>query len=330
MAKGEITAQEGSFPLTRGKLEREAREVDSSRLIPAHAGKTGHPLGRGEPVWAHPRSRGENASAERSKRGRTGSSPLTRGKHAQQAPQPIRRGLIPAHAGKTSPLFGLGMTMTAHPRSRGENTAFDPDPATMVGSSPLTRGKHGQFVGAERDSGLIPAHAGKTVIEVDTGQLVGAHPRSRGENEKIRRIHAARSGSSPLTRGKLSDVNYSLLLYRLIPAHAGKTPPTTPSRSNLPAHPRSRGENGRVDLADSSHQGSSPLTRGKRQAHDLDALGQGLIPAHAGKTQRGRARPRVARAHPRSRGENTPGGWRSDAQCGSSPLTRGKLAGFHC
>ena len=52
------------------------------------------------------------------------------------------------------------------------------------------------------------------------------------------------------------------------------------------------------------HLGSSPLTRGKRIMGQQAARGQGLIPAHAGKTDR--AVPDVYRAgaHPRSRGEN--------------------------
>ena len=53
---------EGSSPLTRGKRGGGAPASQSTRLIPAHAGKT-----PGKPLccactWAHPRSRGENTS----------------------------------------------------------------------------------------------------------------------------------------------------------------------------------------------------------------------------------------------------------------------------
>ena len=70
--------------------------------------------------------------------------------------------------------------------------------------------------------------------------------------------------------------------------------------------------------------GSSPLTRGKRQASCVDVLLIGLIPAHAGKTCRGRSPVRRCRAHPRSRGENAAGVPSCDFAAGSSPLTRGK------
>ena len=56
--------------------------------------------------------------------------------------------------------------------------------------------------------------------------------------------------------------------------------------------------------------GSSPLTRGKRNV-DLSLGGvEGLIPAHAGKTDGHGGAASALRAHPRSRGENL-SGWGS-------------------
>ena len=50
----------------------------------------------------------------------------------------------------------------------------------------------------------------------------------------------------------------------------------------------------------------------------------GLIPAHAGKTDRSRHAHHCSRAHPRSRGENWPVSTPGMIVAGSSPLTRGK------
>ena len=50
----------------------------------------------------------------------------------------------------------------------------------------------------------------------------------------------------------------------------------------------------------------------------------GLIPAHAGKTRCSTTRGAIARAHPRSRGENSGVGSLREVDEGSSPLTRGK------
>ena len=95
--------------------------VQSKRLIPAHAGKTSHTRRRARPRRAHPRSRGENVIAAIAALVAIGSSPLTRGKRMEVEGKGHCLGLIPAHAGKTTPL------MT--------------DLQTRRGSSPLTRGK---------------------------------------------------------------------------------------------------------------------------------------------------------------------------------------------
>ena len=132
------------------------------------------------------------------------------------------------------------------------------------------------------------------------------------------------AGSSPLTRGKLCRGGQHVRRDGLIPAHAGKTPGVGQMRSWAAAHPRSRGENtcglARADMV----EGSSPLTRGKRDVGGVRAGGGGLIPAHAGKTTLCGARLSPTSAHPRSRGENHPSVQAGMRGRGSSPLTRGK------
>ena len=152
-----------------------------------------------------------------------GSSPLTRGKPGVR-PHCQRRGrLIPAHAGKTMGSSPNRCSSGAHPRSRGENNRIACGLLTICGSSPLTRGK--PICGAYRDGDdrLIPAHAGKTCSLAALSASVWAHPRSRGENALPAPASAARSGSSPLTRGKPSTPRPRASQSRLIPAHAGKT-----------------------------------------------------------------------------------------------------------
>ena len=193
------------------------------------------------------------------------------------------------------------------------------------GSSPLTRGKPVRVGHAYWWSGLIPAHAGKTSSLTDRQTPRPAHPRSRGENRAAAEQAVRAVGSSPLTRGKLPSWTRSLLTARLIPAHAGKTSMTDRSPSKHTAHPRSRGENGAWCGRRVFSMGSSPLTRGKLAPPSGRGHHGGLIPAHAGKTTRGRGQSRSGSAHPRSRGENEALRASSDALMGSSPLTRGKL-----
>ena len=151
-----------------------------------------------------------------------------------------------------------------------------------------------------------------------------AHPRSRGENQTFGCNPNEKSGSSPLTRGKLPVPPILVPDQRLIPAHAGKTPPRRPLRSRRAAHPRSRGENLHMSQYVLDGSGSSPLTRGKLGERRDASDPRRLIPAHAGKTSTPQTRRTKCRAHPRSRGENGPQTAENVAGYGSSPLTRGK------
>ena len=319
------SAADGSSPLTRGKLLHGALDVQRARLIPAHAGKTlGEVLER-YVAGAHPRSRGENRETGRIRVRSLGSSPLTRGKLPPRSARGRRRGLIPAHAGKTCFRRSVWRRGPAHPRSRGENDQGAPDHVWPAGSSPLTRGKRNQQGCPRARRRLIPAHAGKTTTGRARSSCTQAHPRSRGENEinKAAREHAA--GSSPLTRGKPQQAALAVHALRLIPAHAGKTSSPTAHATRSTAHPRSRGENQAYFPIQDTNAGSSPLTRGKRVILRAAALVTRLIPAHAGKTLFDVSTGKQRRAHPRSRGENTCQAGLPQNSRGSSPLTRGKL-----
>ena len=151
--------------------------------IPAHAGKTPGMDTTSHCVSAHPRSRGENCPLGDDDGLPCGSSPLTRGKRLDLGAERRFQRLIPAHAGKTLTRSGRSGRLAAHPRSRGENKRSDHADPGPSGSSPLTRGKRwprgwpagrtrlipaharktpGRRRRATPDTGLIPAHAGKT------------------------------------------------------------------------------------------------------------------------------------------------------------------------
>ena len=130
-------------------------------------------------------------------------------------------------------------------------------------------------------------------------------------------------GSSPLTRGAHVIIPSAFYLERLIPAHAGSTLRLGCRRRCRRAHPRSRGEHSPVRSPVRVTLGSSPLTRGARQLRLGDAVGAGLIPAHAGSTQVSRRYTTTRGAHPRSRGEHHVIDHISQTGKGSSPLTRG-------
>ena len=297
----------GSSPLTRGKLRDRVLGAGVHRLIPAHAGKTSSCTW--PTTWwpAHPRSRGENTMARAIDALPPGSSPLTRGKPAQHFVAQLLEGLIPAHAGKTSPGRRSAPPSRAHPRSRGENGNEAKVSFAKPGSSPLTRGKQTRWALSDLEQRLIPAHAGKTRSPNRPRRRGWAHPRSRGENHGHRSKPPCPSGSSPLTRGKPTYSRSTDLAVGLIPAHAGKTSGPGALNGHL--------------------AGSSPLTRGKRGGLPRDRYVGGLIPAHAGKTISILFAMMVGPAHPRSRGENVPATGAPTHCAGSSPLTRGKQVG---
>ena len=273
---------------------------------------------------AHPRSRGENRPGGKPQLSTQGSSPLTRGKRSHHGGYDKRRGLIPAHAGKTTGRATVSTVATAHPRSRGENAACEGGVSAGSGSSPLTRGKRFCELRVSFDAGLIPAHAGKTTAGAGKLTTEKAHPRSRGENGHTKGTLKCTSGSSPLTRGKPRVGGRRRARVRLIPAHAGKTLVVNVGDVGQQAHPRSRGENPRGRAPRTLTRGSSPLTRGKPGTSPTYQRPPRLIPAHAGKTHATCHRRHPPTAHPRSRGENGIFVFSVIFLVGSSPLTRGK------
>ena len=98
----------GSSPRVRGKQTKEITMSNSTRLIPARAGKTRTPLHVVRYSKAHPRACGENLRLVAQSVAVIGSSPRVRGKLGTLDSADDELGLIPARAGKTR-----------HPRLRG-------------------------------------------------------------------------------------------------------------------------------------------------------------------------------------------------------------------
>ena len=252
----------GSSPLARGTPALSHRALWRARLIPARAGNT-----RIENVliWdtaAHPRSRGEHIKEVSPSGKQGGSSPLARGTPRFGCMRGLSGRLIPARAGNTW-FSGDGTTRApAHPRSRGEHThkELELDPAN--GSSPLARGTLPR--GHHNSAGLrlIPARAGNTVDVAAGVQAHAAHPRSRGEHRRCSCRRPGSCGSSPLARGtRIEQLNH-VISSRLIPARAGNTVGKFTRSGLRTAHPRSRGEHGKVRVCCPVSSGSSPLARG--------------------------------------------------------------------
>ena len=233
----------GSSPRMRGKRPVDSHHDIARGLIPAHAGKTEHPPSAHPAVWAHPRACGENAPLTGAQSPFAGSSPRMRGKLGDGQACDHASGLIPAHAGKTNTSSSSKLLSWAHPRACGENVSIHLTKRLFVGSSPRMRGKPARAPRSLISSGLIPAHAGKTVSSSARLSRRRAHPRACGENPNFLAIEVKSEGSSPRMRGKRFHRLGRGLGRRLIPAHAGKTSAKQPSTGPSRAHPRACGEN---------------------------------------------------------------------------------------
>ena len=91
------------------------------------------------------------------------------------------------------------------------------------GSSPLARGLLVALVIGRVKSGIIPARAGFTLAQPESGFLDEDHPRSRGVYCTRTMILLSVLGSSPLARGLRNIVYGSQIEERIIPARAGFT-----------------------------------------------------------------------------------------------------------
>ena len=136
----------GTSPRTRGKHSRCCGRNHRGRNIPAHAGKTccTQHVGCGWP----------------------GTSPRTRGKLSCTLRGRDWERNIPAHAGKTITVVTPDGEFEEHPRARGENSPKTPTSPHGTGTSPRTRGKLGDAISWAWNNRNIPAHAGKTLIDV--------------------------------------------------------------------------------------------------------------------------------------------------------------------
>ena len=151
-----------------------------------------------------------------------GSPPLTRGKAESGKGAVMKVGITPAYAGKSSLTIAEGDGPGDHPRLRGEKRREHAAADCREGSPPLTRGKG--LWGYPRCFyiRITPAYAGKSFASLFSALIARDHPRLRGEKSAMRGSPARRTGSPPLTRGKV----------------AGSPGWAAPARD----HPRLRGE----------------------------------------------------------------------------------------
>ena len=178
---------------------------------------------------------------------------------------------------------------------------------SVKGSSPHTRGALWAGRAVAYGRGIIPAYAGSTDhAECSLHCPVGSSPHTRGAQFRRSRISTSCG---------------------IIPAYAGSTQKCGEGHTLRADHPRIRGEHDLYHSQAQHRRGSSPHTRGALLSADLHVVERGIIPAYAGSTLSLRGRRWGGSDHPRIRGEHRCPHATASATRGSSPHTRGALAG---
>ena len=276
----------GSSPHTRGARFVETIHSNALGIIPAYAGSTFARRNVSRRDQDHPRIRGEHPAMARILRSASGSSPHTRGARQAGPQHGVRQRIIPAYAGSTRVGSDGVCRVSDHPRIRGEHVTMSLSGSCISGSSPHTRGALGLFLCVAVGHRIIPAYAGSTTKTFSPPRAARDHPRIRGEHMPWGEGEKQHPGSSPHTRGALLGHLEVRVYPGIIPAYAGSTSTSARGSSARADHPRIRGEHRPRVPGVSFHAGSSPHTRGARQARPARPAQVGIIPAYAGSTAR--------------------------------------------
>ena len=213
----------GSSPRMRGSQIHDAFVVSRLGIIPAHAGLTYFFKITKRCIRDHPRACGAHPSGTSTLSAGGGSSPRMRGSRRAQLQDRERAGIIPAHAGLTVSIVLDKTTKWDHPRACGAHMAVGTAVLLAQGSSPRMRGSLLRGTAMPAALGIIPAHAGLTLLRPIKGLTQGDHPRACGAHSIASAQISALSGSSPRMRGSQEYLDILLVVVGIIPAHAGLT-----------------------------------------------------------------------------------------------------------
>ena len=313
----------GPSPRVRGSRTHRTAGRLAPRSIPACAGKPRRHLSPSRCTWVHPRVCGEAGGSDGVVDGASGPSPRVRGSHGRPCGSHLRRGSIPACAGKpAAPTASLTM-LRVHPRVCGEASATSRPCRTCTGPSPRVRGSRRYPSIPDSAGGSIPACAGKP----HNGQHHQAdrrvHPRVCGEALAPGRLRGSHLGPSPRVRGSLNWICRGHPYAGSIPACAGKPPFESRRCSAEGVHPRVCGEASMAAVPSVAVRGPSPRVRGSPARTSARDSRTGSIPACAGKPFSATGWPRTFRVHPRVCGEAIGVRVVATAYTGPSPRVRG-------
>ena len=213
----------GSSPRTRGTRIDAGATDRCDRFIPAYTGNSASRRPPGCRSAVHPRVHGELNVLRKTDRPRTGSSPRTRGTHADRRRLAYPRRFIPAYTGNSRGSRPGRPSPPVHPRVHGELRPGIGRADGWGGSSPRTRGTPILCDRYPLWCRFIPAYTGNSSRSLPHRSSPTVHPRVHGELEKKEILISTRYGSSPRTRGTLSGCAHYEAPDRFIPAYTGNS-----------------------------------------------------------------------------------------------------------
>ena len=313
----------GSSPRMRGSPFGSSVGSAVGGIIPAHAGLTAVCCFLLFSCRDHPRACGAHPVSPFRCAPRPGSSPRMRGSHRRLDRILIVSGIIPAHAGLTHTATTASSNARDHPRACGAHCSPLYTMEHGRGSSPRMRGSHSTIFTVPAPPGIIPAHAGLTLIKRGDLDKMRDHPRACGAHMPFTQDILSAAGSSPRMRGSLFGSLCKHILKGIIPAHAGLTLTKVARILDLRDHPRACGAHPLLTTSSTVSRGSSPRMRGSHGFCDADVRVMGIIPAHAGLTRKKKALKYGDRDHPRACGAHDDFALHCNTESGSSPRMRG-------
>ena len=256
-------------------------------------------------------------------RHRTGSSPRLRGTDGCGEKHIRLLRFIPAPAGNSSKSYGQAPAHPVHPRACGEQFQVDTTQDASYGSSPRLRGTVRRSRRRPPSARFIPAPAGNSAAPARRSGCAAVHPRACGEQAIPCAPAQLVAGSSPRLRGTGFHGPRAICILRFIPAPAGNSSRSAPSRLEDSVHPRACGEQQYRAWLKCHKTGSSPRLRGTACAVVFHISRVRFIPAPAGNSADIDGKTVVVSVHPRACGEQ----WREPRTmllpAGSSPRLRG-------
>ena len=178
--------------------------------IPAHTGKP--PMGSSRMLTSrvYPRTYGETAVKSAIGLLHRGLSPHIRGNRLWIHQRTNCYGSIPAHTGKPGYMAISECVDKVYPRTYGETLPCKSHFRTCEGLSPHIRGNLGSAYCYRPAWRSIPAHTGKPLSSVATGQRKGVYPRTYGETSEAISSMDHERGLSPHIRGNRWDVGVTI------------------------------------------------------------------------------------------------------------------------